>query len=165
MIVDDRGRAVCFSSGPPQGLSTGMLGPLDQLQAICGQRPLMIGFDRGGSYPKVFTELRERGIDWVTYRRAPLAAVTVKPRGSWVKRDGRRHYVRVADERVELDGYGECRQLTLYEHGRVALQILTSDLATPPRVSRTRCAAGGASRTPSSISRSTTDCTGCATTR
>jgi hypothetical protein len=24
-----------------------------------------------------------------------------------VKIDGRRHYVRVADERVEIDGYGE----------------------------------------------------------
>jgi hypothetical protein len=131
VIVDDRWRAVCFSSGPPQGLSGGMLGPLDQLQAICGGRPLMIGFDRGGSYPKAFSELRDRGMDWVTYRRAPLVAPTVKPRGSWVKVDGRRHYVRVADEQVDLDGYGECRQLTIYEHGRVALQILTSDLATP----------------------------------
>ena len=131
VIVDDRWRAVCFSSGPPQGLAAGMLGPIDQLQEICGDRPLMIGFDRGGSYPKVFSELRERGLDWVTYRRAPLATPTVTPRSSWVVIDGRRHYVRVADEMVELDGYGPARQITLYEHGRVALQILTSDRTTP----------------------------------
>jgi predicted transcriptional regulator len=123
VIVDDRWRAICFASGPPQGL--------DQLREICGDRPLMVGFDRGGSYPKAFTALRDRGIDWVTYRRAPLATATVKPRSSWVTIDGHRHYVRVADEQVELDGYGQCRQLTLYEHGRVALQILTSDLTTP----------------------------------
>ena len=98
----------CFSSGPPQGLCKGMLGPLDQLQAICAGRRLMIGFDRGGSYPKTFSELRDRGLDWVTYRRAPLLAPAVKPRLSWVTVDGRRHYVRVADERVELDGYGQC---------------------------------------------------------
>ena len=73
VLVDDRWRAVCFSSGPPQGLATGMLGPLDQLREICGERPVMIGFDRGGSYPKVFSELRDRGLDWVSYRRAPLA--------------------------------------------------------------------------------------------
>jgi hypothetical protein len=108
-----------------------MLGPVDQLQRICGQRPVMIGFDRGGACPKAFTELRDRGVDWVTYRRAPLAAATVKPRSSWVAVDGRRHYVRVADEQVELDGYGECRQITLYEHDRVALQILTGDLPSP----------------------------------
>ncbi len=131
VIVDDRWRAICFSSGPPQGLSSGMLGPIDQLQNICGERRLMVGFDRGGSYPKAFCDLRDRGIDWVTYRRAPLATATVPPRSSWVTVDGRRRYVRVADERVELDGYGQCRQLTLYEHGRVALQILTSDLSTP----------------------------------
>jgi len=108
-----------------------MLGPLDQLREICGDRPLMVGFDRGGSYPKAFTELRDRGIDWVTYRRAPLAAPTARPRSSWVTIDDRRHYVRVADELVSLDEYGECRQLTLYEHGRVVLQILTSDRTTP----------------------------------
>ena len=131
VIVDDRWRAVCFASGPPQGLATGMLSPLDQLQEICGERPVMIGFDRGGSYPKAFSELRDRGIDWVTYRRAPLADPTVKPRASWVTIDGRRHYLRVADELVELDGYGPARQITLYEHGRVALQILTSDRTSP----------------------------------
>ncbi len=131
VIVDDRWRAVCFASGPPHGLASGMLAPLDQLREICGDRPLMVGFDRGGSYPKAFTELRDRGLDWVTYRRAPLAAPTVAPRASWVTIDGRRRYARVADEQVELDGYGQCRQLTVYEHGRIALQILTSDLKTP----------------------------------
>ena len=131
VIVDDRWRAVCFASGPPQGLSGGMLGPVDQLLEICGGRALTIGFDRGGAYPKTFCDLRDRGIEWVTYRRAPLTTPTVKPRSSWVRVDGRRRYVRVADERVEIDAYGECRQLSVYEHGRVVLQILTSDLTTP----------------------------------
>jgi Transposase DDE domain len=131
VIVDDRWRAVCFASGSPQGLSGAMLDPVDQLLEICDGRPLMLGFDRGGAYPKTFCELRDRGIDWITYRRAPLADPTVKPRRSWVKIDGQRHYVRVADEIVELDGYGKCRQLSVYQDGRVVLQILTSDLRTP----------------------------------
>ena len=131
VVVDDRWRAVCFASGPPQGLSKGMLSPLDQLQEICAGRRVMVGFDRGGAYPKTFRALRDRGFDWVTYRRAPLATPTVKPRRSWVKLDGRRHFLRVADELVELDKYGEARQITVYERGQVALQILTSDLSTP----------------------------------
>jgi Helix-turn-helix domain len=131
VVVDERWRAVCFASGPPEGLCEGMLSPLDQLREICGGRRVMVGFDRGGSFPKAFRALRERDMDWATYRRAPLATPTVKPRRSWVKIDGRRRYLRVADEIVELDKYGEARQLTVYEHGRVALQILTSDLRTP----------------------------------
>jgi len=131
VIVDDRWRAICFASSPPQGLSGGMLDPVDQLLEICDGRALMLGFDRGGAYPKTFCELRDRGIDWITYRRAPLSTPTVKPRSSWVKIDAHRHYLRVADEQVELDEYGQCRQITLYEHDRVVLQILTSDLRTP----------------------------------
>ena len=131
VVVDDRWRAVCFASGPPDGLCKGMISPLEQLREICAGRRVMVGFDRGGSYPKAFRALRERGFDWVSYRRAPLVAATVKPRSSWVAIDGRRHYLRVADELVELDGYGRARQITLYEHGRVALQILTSDRSTP----------------------------------
>ena len=131
VIVDDRWRAVCFASGPPSGLSTTMWGPLDQLRAVCGDRPAMIGFDRGGAYPKVFAELARRGFDWVTYRRAPLATPTVKPKRSWVELDGRRHHLVVADETVTLDGVGPVRQISVYENGRVGLQILTSDLVTP----------------------------------
>ncbi|MGC9222214.1 MAG: putative transposase [Solirubrobacteraceae bacterium] len=129
VIVDDRWRAVCFASGPPGELATGMLSPVDQLLEICGTRRLMIGFDRGGSYPKTFSALRERGVAWVTYRRAPLTDPAVKPRRSWIMIDGRRHYLQVADELVQLDDYGQCRQLTIYEHDKVALQILTSDLS------------------------------------
>jgi hypothetical protein len=131
MIVDDRWRAVCFASGAPQGLAKRMWDPIDQLQEICGERPIMIGFDRGGSYPKVFSDLRARGLDWVTYRRAPLPAPAVEARRSWVELDGQRHYLRVADEQVNLDGYGPARQISVIEHGRVALQILTSDQNTP----------------------------------
>ncbi len=131
VVVDERWRAVCFASGPPEGLCKGMLSPLDQLAEICGGRRVMVGFDRGGSFPKAFKELRARGMDWVTYRRAPLSTPTVKPRRLRVRIDGRRRYLRVADEIVELNGYGQARQLTVYEHGQVALQILTSDLRTP----------------------------------
>jgi hypothetical protein len=131
VVIDDRWRAVCFASGPPQSLCKGMLSPLDQLQEICAGRRVMVGFDRGGSHPKAFRALRDREFDWVSYRRAPLATPTVKPRSSWVKLDGRRHYLRVADEIVELDKYGQARQITVYERGQIALQILTSDLSTP----------------------------------
>jgi hypothetical protein len=42
-------------------------------------------------------------------------------------REGRRISVTLADETVQLKGYGAARQLTLIEHGRPVLQVLTSD--------------------------------------
>ncbi len=125
-VVDEAWRAICFSSGEPKGLSVNLPPVIDQLLAICGTRPIMVGFDRGGAYPKVFSALRERHVDWVTYRRAPLVTPTADPRISWVQVDGTRLSYRLADEMVSLPGYGEARQLSLYEGGNVVVQILTS---------------------------------------
>lgn len=131
LIVDDAWRAICFATAAPSGLSKTMLGPLDQLRQIIGSRPAMIGFDRGGSYPKVFAELNARGFDWVTYRRAPLTAVAATPTRSWVNIDRKRRYINVVDETVTLDGVGEVRQISVFEHHTLRLQILTSDLDSP----------------------------------
>ncbi len=131
LIVDHAWRAICFASGPPSGLSKTMLGPLEQLRVIVGDRRVMIGFDRGGAYPKLFAELGARGYDWVTYRRAPLAKVTATPTRSWVNIGGVRRYLNVVDETVALDGVGPVRQISIFEDNRVVLQILTSDCTTP----------------------------------
>lgn len=127
-IVDLSGRAICFASGEPSGLSKTMPGVLTQLRAVCGpQARLLLGFDRGGSYPGCFTKLRDAGTDWVTYRRGPLTEPAVPPRWSWFNLDGRRHTYRIADETIELDDYGPARQLSVYEHHKLVFQILTSD--------------------------------------
>ncbi|MGV1009479.1 MAG: putative transposase [Dermatophilaceae bacterium] len=42
-------------------------------------------------------------------------------------RDGKRVTVVLADESVQLNGYGQARQLTLFEHDQPVLQVLTSD--------------------------------------
>jgi hypothetical protein len=129
LLVDARGRAVVFSSAEPTGLSSTLPGVLCQLRAVIGpDAPVLIGFDRGGAYPVAFKACRDAGAQWVTYRRAPLVAATVTPKRSWAIRDGRRITVTLADETVEIKGYGSARQLTLYEHGEAVLQVLTSDM-------------------------------------
>lgn len=104
-----------------------MLAPLAQLRAIIGERRVMIGFDRGGAYPKVFAELTRCGFDFVTYRRAPLKTPGVAPSRCWTLVEGTRRYLSVADETVAMEGVGEVRQISVYEDERVVLQILTSD--------------------------------------
>ena len=129
LMVDARGRAVVFGSGEPTGLSTTLPGVLAQLRAVIGpDAPVLLGFDRGGAYPAVFTACRDAGADWITYRRAPLVDTTATSRRSWTIRDGRRVSMVLADENVHLKGYGSARQLTLFEDHQPVLQVLTSEL-------------------------------------
>ena len=130
-VTDDTWRAICFSSGEPRGLSVTLPEVLTELKTIVGDRPAMVGFDRGGSYPKVFSALAEAGMDWVTWRRAPLVDPTQEPRRSWVTVDGKRKTLLLADELVTLSGYDATpvRQLSAYEGGKVAFQVLTSNTA------------------------------------
>src|ERR1035437_2420118 len=91
LVVDARGRAVVFASGEPTGLASNLPGVLAQLRVVLGpDAPILLGFDRGGSYPSVFTTCREAGAHWVSYRRAPLAASTATPVLSTIARKGAR---------------------------------------------------------------------------
>src|ERR1019366_7116524 len=131
LVVDARGRAVVFASGEPTGLSSNLGGVLAQLRVVLGpDAPILLGFDRGGSYPSVFTTCREAGAHWVSYRRAPLAATTATPTQGTITRSGLQVQVILADEAVQIKGYGTARQLTLFEHDAPVLQVLTSDTTT-----------------------------------
>src|SRR5665647_230134 len=128
LVVDARGRAVVFGSGEPTSLASNLPGVLAQLREVLGpDAPILLGFDRGGSYPPVFTTCRDAGADWVSYRRAPLAAATANPAQGAITRSGVQVQVMLADEMVQIKDYGPARQLTLYEHDQPVLQVLTSD--------------------------------------
>ena len=127
------GRAVCFVTGDPSGLSVTLPKALAELkEAVPGGTRVMPGFDRGGAYPAVFTHCREQNVHWVTYRRAPLAIPAMLPVITAVTVGGKRRQITWAEEKVQVKDYGEARQLTLSEHGRVALQVLTSDFDACP---------------------------------
>jgi hypothetical protein len=127
------GRAVCFVSGEPSGLSTTLPKALAELKKAAGPgAEIMLGFDRGGAYAQVFTHCRDQQVHWVTYRRAPLAIPAALPVITAVTYGGRTRDITWAEETVQLKDYGDARQITLFEHGRVALQILTSDTAACP---------------------------------
>jgi hypothetical protein len=133
VVTDYHARVVCFASGDPSGLSVTLPPALAQLREVLGpDAKIMLGFDRGGSYPKVFTACRDAGADWLTWRRGDLAPVTAPPLRSFrVGPAGLCEAVTLADETVEITDYGPARQLTLFEHDAPVMQILTSDLTAP----------------------------------
>ena len=127
------GRAVCFVTGEPSGLSQTLPRALAELRKAAGPgAKIMLGFDRGGAYPQVFTHCRKQDMHWVTYRRAPLAVPAMLPVITTVTAGGRSRQVTWAEETVDIKDYGQARQITLFEHGKVALQILTSDFEACP---------------------------------
>ena len=127
------GRAVCFVTGEPSGLSVTLPRALAELKKAAGPgAAIMLGFDRGGAYPQVFAHCRDQGVHWVTYRRAPLAVPATLPVITAVTYADRTRQLAWAEEKVQLKDYGEARQITLFEHGKAALQILTSDCDACP---------------------------------
>lgn len=122
------GRAVCFVTGEPSGLTVTLPRALAELKKTvpAGTR-LMIGFDRGGSYASVFTHCREQGVHWVSYRRAPLAVPAMLPVIAVIAVNGMTRTIAWCEETVTIKDYGDARQLTLFEDGRPALQVLSSD--------------------------------------
>ncbi len=127
------GRAVCFVTGEPSGLTVSLPRALAELKKAAGPgAQIMLGFDRGGAYAQVFRHCREQDVHWVTYRRAPLAVPAMLPVITTITAGGRRREVTWAEETADIKDYGQARQLTLFEHGQVALQILTSDFDACP---------------------------------
>jgi transposase len=127
------GRAVCFVTGEPSGLSVTLPKALAELKKAAGPgAKIMLGFDRGGAYPQVFAHCRSQDVHWVTYRRAPLAVPVMLPVITTITYGGRTRQIAWAEETVQVKDYGQARQITLFEHGRVALQILTSDFDACP---------------------------------
>src|SRR5262249_22703821 len=122
------GRAVCFVTGQPSGLTATLPLALAELKkAAPPGAKIMLGFDRGGAYPRVFRHCREQGVDWVTYRRAPLAVPARLPVLAAITINGKARQVAWTGEPVHIKDYGTARQLTLFERGAPALQVLTCD--------------------------------------
>jgi hypothetical protein len=132
-VTSHDGRAVCFITGEPSGLTVTLPPALAELTKAAGPgAKIMLGFDRGGAYPKVFRHCRDAGVHWVTYRRAPLAVPAGLPVLTTIIRGGQSRQIAWAEESVQLKDYGEARQITLFEKSEVALQILTSDTTACP---------------------------------
>ena len=97
------GRAVCFVTGEPSGLSVTLPKALAELRkaAAPGAR-IMLGFDRGGAYPQVFAHCRSQDVHWVTYRRAPLAVPVMLPVITTITYGGRTRQIAWAEETVQV---------------------------------------------------------------
>ena len=128
------GRAVCFVTGEPSGLSVTLPIALAELKKAAGPgAEIMLGLRPRRRLPAGLRALpragralghlpagpaRRPGDAAGHHRRSPTR--------------GRTRQVAWAEETVQIKDYGEARQITLFEHGKAALQILTSDFDACP---------------------------------
>ena len=140
-ICDLAGRAIAFTTGEPSALCTTLPGALAALTGAlpAGARPgpdtrPLIVFDRGAAFGSTFTAVDGAGYDWLTWRRAPLAATTLLPIAQTITlRGGRKRQVAWTDEQTTLKDYAKpVRQLTLFEHGKMAAQAISGRLDACP---------------------------------
>ena len=140
-ICDLAGRAIAFTTGEPSALCTTLPGALAALTGALpardqpgpDTRPLIV-FDRGAAFPSTFTAVDAAGYDWLTWRRAPLAATALLPILRTITlRGGRPRQVAWTDEQVTLKDYGKpIRQLSLFEHGHMVAQAISGRLDACP---------------------------------
>jgi len=140
-ICDLAGRAIAFTTGEPSALCSTLPGALAALTGALpprdkpgeGNRPLIV-FDRGAAFPGTFAEVDSAGYDWLTWRRAPLAATRQLPILQAITlRGGRQREVAWTGEQITLKDYGKpVRQLSLFEHGEMVAQAITGRLHACP---------------------------------
>ena len=127
------GRAVCFVTGEPSGLSVTLPKALAELKKPYRRAPRSCsGLTAAAPTRPCSRMCRENKVHWVTYRRAPLAARRCFPVLTEVTVNGRTRTVAWTDETVQLKDYGAARQITLFEDGRAVLQVLASDFDACP---------------------------------
>lgn len=76
-VHDVDGRPVFRFDCPQHDSLTSVLGPVAATLrvALGADHRIILGFDRGGAFPSAMAELREAGIEFVTYERAPYASL------------------------------------------------------------------------------------------
>src|ERR1035437_6902824 len=127
-ICDLAGRAIAFTTGDPSAAA-----PPAGHKPGEANRPLIV-FDRGAAFSSAFTKVDAAGYDWLTWRRAPLQPTTRLPVLQAITlRGGRQREVAWTDEQITLKDYGRpVRQLTLFEHGKMAAQAISGRLDACP---------------------------------
>ena len=122
------GRAVCFVSGEPSGLSTTLPLALAELKkAGRSRRENHARLRPRRCLPAGLHALPRAAGALGHLPPAPLAVPAKLPVITTITYAGRTRQISWAEETVQLKDYGDARQITLFEHGRAALQILTSD--------------------------------------
>jgi hypothetical protein len=136
-VGDQHGRPLLFvAEEAGHSLVQAMPGVVAEIRRALGERRFTLVFDRGGYDSKLFEWLAGESIDFITYQ----VGEPNLSRERFVRRrarfGGRRVWLRIAEDRVTIDGTGPWRRIVVLRPDGFQLPVLTSlDPAVPAALS------------------------------
>jgi hypothetical protein len=134
-VHDEDGRPVFRFDSPQHDSLTAALGAVAACLrlAIGEDQPILLAFDRGGSFPTAMAELRDAGIDFVTYERRPYALLAASKFDRTITLEGGERGERIQwcelHEKNLGSGRGRVRRICLrMEDGHQVNLLAISDL-------------------------------------
>jgi hypothetical protein len=113
-VHDSDGRPVLRIDVPEHGSLTDMLLPIASLlrRALGDDERVLLAFDRAGAFPEQMAELRDAGVDFVTYERRPYPVLAASKYDRAVDLDDER--VRFTQSRINLGkGRGRVQRISV----------------------------------------------------
>jgi len=114
-VHDEDGRAVFRLESPENGHLTEWLTPTARFlrQGLGEGQRVLLAFDRAGAYPAQLAELRDEGVEFVTYERKPYRALSEAAFDERVTVDGEEIGVHEASLKNLGKGRGRVRRIAL----------------------------------------------------
>jgi transposase len=132
-VNDLQGRPLLFIT-EQAGASLSQVMPriVAQIREVLQGRPFTLIFDRGGYDGKLFTWLKQEGIDFITYQRGEpnLPAGAFHPRRT--RFEGRQVHLLIAEDQVAVNGSGPWRRIVVRTPDGHQTPILTTLSAAVP---------------------------------
>jgi transposase-like protein len=133
-VHDEDGRPVFRADSPGHASLAAVLTPAAACLrlAVGEEQPIVLAFDRGGSFPSAMADLRDAGIGFVTYERRPYALLAKSDFARTITLDnGERVGLCEAHEKNLGRGRGRVRRICLrMEDGHQVNLLAISDLAS-----------------------------------
>lgn len=114
-VHDEDGRAVFRMESPENDHLTEWLTPIGRFlrQGLGKEQRILLGFDRAGAYPEQLAELREEGLEFVTYERRPYPVLAETAFDRTVTVDGEEIGVHESALKNLGKGRGRVRRIAL----------------------------------------------------
>jgi hypothetical protein len=126
-VHDEDGRPVCRIEAPGHDSLTDFLSPLAALlrSGLDEKQRVLLAFDRAGAFPGQMAELRDAGVEFVTYERRPYPLLVRTAFTEELKLDNG-ETVRLHEERLKNlgDGRGRVRRICILTEDGAQVNVL-----------------------------------------
>jgi transposase len=132
-VNDLQGRPLLFLTEEANAsLAQALPRVVEAIREVLGGRGFTLIFDRGGYDGRLFHWLDQEGIPFITYQRGEPNLALEHFRARWVRFEGRRVRLQIAEDQVRVGGLGPWRRVVVRTRDGHQTPILTSVAPSVP---------------------------------